>query len=351
VDHTKTFYQNLANVKPNDLYYIDIDNKGASKISNHPLATYLDDIVQADDSSLPQPFDDPNDTTGLEFLQLYKNIKTNGYNANYPIQVAIDPIGRPIICEGIHRTLICRKLEIDLIPCFVVYRSIEWWLFKHALYNQHSKTTNLYQKINHFDLNSWSAWRVDCSIRADLIYKDLLTFHKDPTNLVGVELACNTGNISCALARNGITMHGFDVDSNCIESASQLAPMDSIGARFISNNETMIRASFGLCGYIVDPKTIPNCDFVICLSLLNHHQTDGRSEEGLTIFRNLATKTNRIYLDCPVDSDAVGGGTEFTQYQKVFDWCASAGIGGRGRVVALIESNKPLMRPLLVWEF
>ena len=352
MDHHLIYYRNLTTINPNDIYFTDMGKGKVSKISGHVLAPYLDTLVQSEDPSLPQPHKSPYETTSLEFLNLFKNIKTQGYNPKYPVQVAIDPLGRAIVCDGIHRTLVCRKLGITSMPCLILYRSIEWWLFRSALYNQHSNTTKLYQKVNHFDFNLWTSWRVDCDIRAELIYNDVIKFHAEPKSLVGAEIACNTGTISCALARKGVTMRGFDTDPKCINSASRLAQMDAIGARFESNEGTSILASFELCGQVIDPNKLPDCDFIICLSLLNHFQIDERrTEAGLNIFRNLAMKTNRIYLDCPVDRDAVGGGTEFTQPQKVFEWCASAGIGGHGRIVAEIESNKPLMRPLLVWEF
>jgi len=350
MSHVAIFYENHINIQISDIYFIDIVNETVSKVQNHTLVKYLDDIVSAD-ISLPQPFDDPHETTGDEFLCLFKSIKAQGFDSTQPIKIAIDQNGRPIICDGIHRTLVCLKLGFSSIPCVVVYRALEWWLFKYAIYTQHSNTTNLYQKVNHFDLSLWKSWRIDCDVRAELIYKDLMKFHSTSTNLLGVELACNMGNVSCGLARKGISMRGLDVDPLCIKSAKLLAQMDSIGALFKIDDKIETLATFEVCGYVIDPSVLPMCDFIVCLSLLNHHQTDGRSEEGLEIFKNLALKTNRIYLDCPIETDAVGGGSEFTQPQKVFDWCKSANIGGQGRIVAEIESNAPLMRPLLVWEF
>lgn len=268
---------------------------------------------------------------------LIDGIKT-GYNKMYPIKVAINHVGQCVITDGLHRASASLALGKVTIPAEIVYRSEPWQSLKFRLYAQ-NKGLRCYQKPDHPDLESWPVWRRDSQNRADTIAEYLRANH--PGASCGLDLACNSGLVTLGLARHGYTMTGLDTDEQAIRTAQALAPMHTIG-------QGKGKATFATCKPVWEPGR-KRYDFVVCLSLLNHHQVDGRSEQGQEIFRSLVKASPVVILDAPSPGDAVGGSSEYVDPAKVIEWCIASGATGSGKVLSP-RSSDGLMRTLIVWE-
>lgn len=265
-----------------------------------------------------------------KFVDLAASMRS-GYLGE-PVEIAINGRGQLVITNGIHRTALALALGLPLIPARVVYRSEEWQTCKRVLHAINGGP-RLYQPVDHPDLSAWPVWRVDTGARARIMGEAAQGGRR------GVDLACHTGGMTLALARHGFNMDGFDTDPKAIHVASFLRDVPDVGSPL---------AGFSVCDPIVN---LPHggIDFVVCLSLLNHHQEDrDRWEEGAEIFRRCEAAAPLVFLDCPAPGDPVGGASEFVDPEAVFRWCAQTGASGVGSVLALRGENG-LQRTLLAW--
>ena len=267
------------------------------------------------------------------FAELVRLMEEDGWKDDERIKVAINERGQIVITDGLHRAAAAYVLGLVHIPVEIVYRHERWQALKYALMEANGGV-KLYQPIDHPDFASWPAWRVDTAARVKAIVASL------PKNrgLFGVDLGCNAGALTLALAREQIVMYGYDTDLRVIRAARLVANMEHIGA------------DKGLA-FFYQSEEVPallEVDFVVCLSLLNHYQADPqRLAAGQAIFRACVKAAPVVYLDAPAPEDPVGGDTEFVDPEAVFAWCKLAGVSGKGEVVA--DRGEELQRPLLVW--
>lgn len=246
------------------------------------------------------------------------------------VKVAINECGQIIITDGLHRSSIAFNLHVS-IPCEIVYRHERWLKLKYALLELNGGV-KLYQPIDHPDLQ-WPSWRKDTQARVHVI-SEWIRQHVSPTNS-GIDVACNAGVLTNSVAREtGMEMIGLDTDLRAVRAATILSEMDGIGCG---------RVRFSQCQAM---PFIPKSDVVICLSLLNHHWTDGREEEGKCLFRELVSAAPTVFIDCPVSGDPVGGASQFNDPAHVLAWCMATGVAGSGQIIA---GPPELMRPMLVW--
>ncbi len=342
----EVFYRPFKMISPGQLYFQDIKAKKLTHISKHPHGLLLEKLLKGlSDNVAPEI---PLETTHSEFLDIYSNIASNGFSVEHPVQIAIDEQGVGVILDGLHRTICALHLGLDVIPVQIVYRALNWQLFKHAVYLQNGRA-HMYQYIEHFDFEGWSRWRVDNEKRAQVVAQELDRLLGSKRGQArGLELACNSGAVSCSLSRRGYSMLGLDVEQTCVDTASYLAGMRFFGG--FDEDKGVSNAHFETCGYVVDLTKYGSFDFILCFSLLNHHQVDGRDEEGKEIFRRLVQGSPLVFLDCPTKGDPVGGNTDFVRPERVIEWCRASGAMGEGRVVALHEEHSPLMRTIIIWE-
>lgn len=348
-EHLEKFYNPFKCLNPNILFFQDVKKRSVEHIGEHPHNKLLRDLLTNRDTLSVDEI--PLETTHQEFLDVYASLREKGFLHNNPILIAIDSQGLPIILDGLHRTVCAIALGIQEVPIQIVYRDLNWQLVKHDLYAQ-NQGLHMYQKVEHFDLDGWTGWRIDSNKRAELVVNFLQKkIPVTPTNIGnyrGLELACNSGIVTCGIARSGYRMLGLDVDIYCVNTGSSLSKMRQVGAINEVSGENL--ATFEQCGYVVDLSNYEGFDFIVCFSLLNHHQVDGRDEEGKEIFRRLVEKAPIVFLDCPTEGDPVGGNTDFVRPSTVIKWCESTGVKGKGSVLALYNEHPPLMRSLIVWE-
>lgn len=306
-------------------------------LSEHSLVKTARDILAGRPTSEIRNVMGPMSTA--EYATLIEAIR-KGFDPSKPISVAINHRGQCVITDGSHRASAALALGLATIPATIVYRSEEWLTLKNALYSQ-NKGCSCYQRPDHPDLDSWGVWRRDTENRAKVIQWYICSRHM-PT---GLDLACNSGLLTCALARKGHLMTGLDTDPACIATARALAPMHTIGAMY----DDECRACFSRCDSVVDLGAA-TFDFIVCLSLLNHHQVDGRDEEGHEIFRRLVRASPTIILDAPAPGDAVGGSSKYIDPKEVIAWCQGSQAPGQGKVIQERGQEDQLMRTLIAWE-
>jgi SAM-dependent methyltransferase len=268
----------------------------------------------------------------VAFAELVQAMDSEGWKDGERIKVAINDRGQIVITDGLHRAAAAYAVCLLPIPAEIVYRHEQWWALKYALMDLNDGV-RLYQPIDHPDFASWPTWRSDTKARAKAIFVSL----PKSRPLYGVDLGCNAGALTLALAREQIAMYGYDTDPRAVRVAQMIANMEHIGA-----DEAYV--SFYQSAEI---PALLEVDFVVCLSLLNHYQAEPqRMAIGHAIFRACVKTAPLVFLDAPASGDPVGGNTEFVDPEAVFAWCAAAGVSGQGHVVA----REDLQRPLLVWE-
>lgn len=248
------------------------------------------------------------------------------------IKTAIDARGRIVIADGIHRAAAALALGREL-DAEVVYRDQTWIAFRYAVWRFHGNTTRLYQPVDHPDI-PWPCWRRDTQRRAELVHAHV------PEGATGIDLACNAGGLTCALARHGHPMTGLDIDAHGVRAATLRARMARIGT------EGGATARFEVCD---DIPTLAPADFAVCFSLLNHHVVDGRDAIGQEIFRRLVACAPVVFLDAPAPRDEVGGDTHFSDPEVFLRWCRDTGAPGGGVVLARHRADPLLQRDLLQW--
>ena len=263
-----------------------------------------------------------------KFAALVESMAQDGWKGPR-VKIAINDRGQLVITDGLHRSATAFVLGLT-VPCEIVYRHEKWIALKYSLFELNGGV-KLYQPIAHPDL-AWPSWRRDTALRANIIASWLRA--NEPGAHYGVDLACNSGSLTCALGRAGYSMKGLDTSESAVRAASILASMEGIGSE---------NATFARCD---EMPSIPKSYFAVCLSLLNHHQVDGRSAEGQEIFRRLVGSAPVVFLDAPVSGDPVGGDSPFVDPDNVLAWCKESGAPGQGQV---IDTAGALMRPLLVW--
>jgi len=263
--------------------------------------------------------------------ELLESMRARGYTGS-PISVAINHEGRIVVTDGLHRASAHRALVPGKIPATIVYRAERWQALKYALKSLNDERVRLYQSIDHPDFDAWELQRPDTAARLGLVV-DLVRGLPG-----GVELACNSGVFTCALARAGAKMLGLDIDSRAIVVARQLAEMHTIGAGGGV-------ARFEWCP---NPPPIPSADFVLCLSLFHHFQAKPeRAAEGHEIFRRCVAAAPLVIFDCAAPGDCVGGDGPYTDPAAALEWCRASKAPGTGAVLAL--RGPDLQRTLLVW--
>ena len=265
------------------------------------------------------------------FAELVQSMALEGWKDGERIKVAINDCGQVVITDGLHRAAAAYAALRARVPVEIVYRHERWQALKYALMEANGGV-KLYQPIDHPDFASWPTWRADTAARAKTIVASL------PKNrpLYGVDLGCNAGALTLALAREQIVMYGYDTDLRVVRAARLVANMEHIGADHAFFYQS------------AEVPALLEVDFVVCLSLLNHYQADPqRQAAGQAIFRACVRAAPLIFLDAPAPDDPVGGSTEFVDPEAVFAWCKAAGVSGRGKVIA--KRGEELQRPLLMW--
>ena len=267
------------------------------------------------------------------FAELVRSMESDGWKEGERIEVAINDRGQIVITDGLHRAAAAYAGGLAHTPVEIVYRHEQWQALKYALMEANGGV-KLYQPIDHPDFASWPTWRVDTKARAKAIFASL----PKSRPLYGVDLGCNAGTLTLALAREQIMMYGYDTDLRIIRAAQMIANMEHIGA---DATHVSFCQSAGI-------PSLPEVDFVSCLSLLNHYQAEPqRWETGYAIFRACVAAAPLVFLDAPILGDPVGGDTEFVDPAAVFAWCEAAGVPGNGKVIA--KRGERLQRPLLAW--
>ena len=335
------YFGNHIEVPPHWLWWQE-GGLGVRALALHTRSSVIEGLIAGKDPEEYTPSGHDRDLEGVK--ELLRSIQTKGFDPKQRIKVAINPHGQIIITDGLHRSCTALALGLPKVPVEVVYRASEWWRLKEALFAQNGGLS-LYQWVEHPDLSLWRGWRRDSEFRAAVL-GDYLAKHL-PNAIYGMDVACNSGVLTCGLARRGYSMVGIDLDAKCVATGNALAWMKVIGAW--CDEDKAPRASFHKCGNIPDvTEHQKRTDFIVCLSLLNHHQVDGRDEQGHEIFRRLVAKAPTVFLDCPAPEDPVGGNSSFVKPEAVFDWCRKSGAAGEGSVVA--ERGSGLMRTLLAWK-
>ena len=340
-DEIRAYFGTNINVRPDRLWY----QHGTGALGRMPghVKTAAARLLAA--GTRPETYKcTPHNRTLEEMDALLQSIR-KGYSdaSGDRVQVAIDRNGHVIVTNGAHRTACAIALGLDAIPAHIVYRDAGWLNLKKALLDL-NKSPRLYQWIDHPDFQLWGGRRRDTQLRADIIDR-WLAQHAHAA-MRGVDVGCNAGVLSCALARAGREMIGLDTNPHAVAAGNALAGMADVGAVF----DGASRAHFAKCAPIpiVAGAHREGADFIVCLSLLNHHQADHRSEEGQRIFASFVDAAPIVFLDCPAPGDTVGGDTAFVEPEAVFEWCRASGADGAGTVVA--ERDKGgLMRTMLVW--
>jgi len=267
-----------------------------------------------------------------EFAALIKSIG-NGW-AGKRVRVWINRRGELVLTDGMHRTAAAAATGLASIPVTVVARDEDWWRFLYALKELNSGV-KLYQPVDHPD-TMWPCWRKDTDERARIIGEAIREAHGDCADVI--DLGCHTGTLSCALARQGFYVTGFDLKARAIEAASMMAGMTHIGGE-------------GRALFARQRKSVPDmgpADAVVCLSAINHQWHKGHENTtGADILKACLSSAPMLILDCPIDADPVGGFHPWTDPALVIEWIGQH-VEGRGRILAPVSAT--LQRTLILWE-
>jgi hypothetical protein len=265
----------------------------------------------------------------IGFNDLIESIKKDGVKLS--IEVAIEGDGKIIIVDGMHRASIALALGIKSIQAKVIYRNNNWWRFRWLVADLSIKQNlkDLYQPIDHPDFQDFPIWRNDTETRTRHIYKYITSVGEMRS---GIDYACNVGGIAIGLAKHGISMFGVDIPQ-AVDVAKAYAKLKGV------SDMTMFQPP---------EHFLPPSDFMVVLSFLNHHWTDGRNDEGIRLFQRFIKAAKFIILDAPAPGDPVGGDSKYVDIKNVFEWCDQA-AGKPGRHVVIADIGDDLKRPLLAW--
>jgi hypothetical protein len=245
-----------------------------------------------------------------------------------PIIAGINRRGEIVIHDGWHRAACAYALKWDFLPVAIHWRDEDWWALKHAVAKLNGGS-KLYQPIDHPDFYYWPAWRKDTFYRADLIDRFLKENISEPRI---ADIGCHSGVLSCALSRKGYAVTGYDNNPKAIRAANLMSCMTDIGAKGAI--------------FVESDKVINGFNVAVCISVINHYFVRGDDEKTRDFLSQFEGKT--LILDCPTSGDPVGGDTDFTDPEFVFDWLEKHGLDGKGRVLEYHGQN--LQRTMMVWE-
>ena len=345
------FFRKFMNVPPGMLMWQDQDHLSSLCVSPHvAFATAVLAGEGVDQTAYVQGHTmtwDENTTEGQPgaFKTLIQSMKETGWDG-FPIRIAIDGAGHLVITDGLHRSAAALGVGLATIPCEVVYRDVKWLALKQVVLALGDGEPKLYQPLPHPDFEDWPVWRHDTEVRAGVILQYLRRIHGQGKVLRGIDLGCNTGTLTCRIARGtedlSVQMTGLDVELRAVQVANWQAGWMAADAYFRTSIEVPD---------LDDPCWDDGLDFVVCLSLLNHYQCDpDRQRVGFELF-DVCLQAPLVFLDAPAPGDPVGGDSKFTDPAEVFKWCAQADPAGHGEIVGIMSNahSDGLQRPLLAW--
>jgi len=219
-----------------------------------------------------------------EFLDLYLDIKNNGYNDSV-ISIFFDDGGNIEIQDGFHRLSIMAYLGMDeVLNCMISPRKSDFPLVETITKINNGK--NLYQPCDDKRLNGFKVWRKDSYNRLNFILENITG-----TNIL--DIGCSEGFFSRELVKQGFQVTALDVERKRLAVARYLSIINNLELNYH-------RGSWQK--YIGD-----KCfDSILFLSVF-HHDILGFGVKGafkqLEMFRE---RTQQLFFEAPISSMKVG---------------------------------------------
>lgn len=226
-----------------------------------------------------------------QVINLYRSIKEKGYDGS-AISIFFDKVtGQVNVYDGFHRLSIMKYLGLQAaMNCVVSHH--------HPDPNQRgdfpltetleklNSGKNLYQPLNDPRVGDWHVWRPDTQIRISILMNDNLV----PGSVVDV--GCDTGYISRALARAGHQVTALDGNPKRLAVARYIATIKNVEMDFIEG-----RWQHELKGR--------KFDNILMLSVLHHDILASGVDTTFKSLQILRGSCKRLIIEMPLAAQGV----------------------------------------------
>lgn len=218
------------------------------------------------------------------FLQLYLDIKNNGYNDSI-ISIYFDDDGSIRTYDGFHRLCIMKYLGMEeILNCHISKRKSDFPLVEALI--EINSGRNLYQPCDDERLKGFHVWRPDSHKRLNFVWPNL-------TGKTVLDIGCSAGFFSRELAKQGYQVTALDTSKKRLAVARYLSTINNLKIDYHQGRWQ---------DYIAD-KTFDN---VLYLSVFHHDILAlgpafgvGEAFKQLERFRG---RVKRIFFESPTAS-------------------------------------------------
>lgn len=231
----------------------------------------------------PEEWEDCISKRQDRFLQLYLDIKNDGYNGS-TISIFFDEDGNIKTYDGFHRLSILRYLGMDeMMNCQISRRKSDFPLVKTIMEINSGK--NLYQPCDDERLKDFGVWRKDSHKRLKFILENI-------GGATVLDIGCSEGFFSRELTKQGFQVTALDSGRKRLAVARYLS---------IINNLEMNYHRGRWQDYIED-KFFEN---VLYLSVFHHDILSLGVDMAFKQLEKFHGRTKRIFFESPTASKKV----------------------------------------------
>jgi len=278
-----------------------------------------------------------------DFIAVYEDIKTNGYN-NSIIWCWFDDDGNIRIYDGYHRLAILEHLNMNIL----VPVETEWtggidgqhkgkdFPLAEVLCKEPPEGQWLYQPVFDKRVENWEVARVNSSQRLEYILQ----------NLVGktvLDIGCSEGYFSREIAKQGYVVTAIDHSKGLVAAARYLSILDGVNIEY---------------KHITDWKDFlennGSYDNILFLSVLHNDMKTIGVDAGLKKLEAFRGKASKIFLEGPYYEWGEASGRHGFVGKPPFDFSAEESVerlsSALGSKVIAKWSPEPKSRPIYTFE-
>jgi precorrin-6B methylase 2 len=213
------------------------------------------------------------------YRALFQNIHRHGWGGDSIIDIRVEKDGVCWLADGHHRMgilLACPELGVERVNCNIVKRHADWINVVNAARALYSDGKDrLYTEIDHPEFSDWDA-ASDPVKRADIINQALR-----PGSFI-IDVGCNHGGISFAMANMGHNILGIDTNMNYLRLAAETQGL-------LCRSSKIELICDDAWKYIRD-MPFETADYILCMSVLHHEAKKGGAERVGELLRLMAAK-------------------------------------------------------------
>lgn len=266
-----------------NMYHRDED------LSNSPLVQWGRRTLQRGawwygcEKTLPEKWEDCISKRQIRFLELYLNIRNNGYNGSI-ISIFFDEDGHIQIYDGFHRVSIMKYLGMEeMLNCHISKRKSDFPLVETLM--ELNSGCNLYQPCDDERLKDFKVWRKDSQKRLDFVLPNL-------TGKTVLDVGCSEGFFSRELAKRGYQVTALDYSKKRLAVARYLSIIDNLELNYYQ----------GRWQDYIGNKGFEN---ILYLSVFHHDILALGVDEAFKQLEKFRGKAKRIFFESPTSSKKV----------------------------------------------